>query len=113
MVINFKVSNLKYIPCDLGDFQGGYIRYNNFLIVSGKKYIVNQATNKTYYFNFPLNKTVDDIINATTDAIRDIELPEYQLKTIIGTTRTAITIKEVERDQMFGFTLFVNAIFKN
>ncbi len=60
-----------------------------------------------------MNKTYNDIISATTEAIRDIELPEYQLKTIIGNTQTAITIKDIERNQEFGFTLFINAIFNN
>lgn len=108
-----QVNNLKYIPCQLGDFRGGYIKYNNFIVVSGKLYIQKQEVNKTYYFNFPLNKTYNDIISATTEAIRDIELPEYQLKTIIGNTQTAITIKDIERNQEFGFTLFINAIFNN
>ena len=108
-----RLNNLKYIPCQLGDFRGGYIKYNNFIVVSGKLYIQKQEVNKTYYFNFPLNKTYNDIISATTEAIRDIELPEYQLKTIIGNTQTAITIKDTERNQEFGFTLFINAIFNN
>ena len=57
------LNNLKYIPCQLGDFRGGYIKYNNFIVVSGKLYIQKQEVNKTYYFNFPLNKTYNDIIS--------------------------------------------------
>lgn len=107
------MSNLKYIPCELGDFNGGYIKYNNFIVVLGKLFIFHQPVNTTYYFNFPLNKTYADIISAITEVVRDVEFPEYQLKTIIGNNKTSISIKDVERRQEHGFTLFVNAIFKN
>ncbi len=107
------MNNLKYTKCDLGDFSGGYIQFNNFIIACGRKFILKEPVGKTYYFNFPLNKTYNDMLSLTTEAIRDIENPECQLATIIGNTKTSVTIKDdINRNQLHGFTLCVNVIFK-